>query len=153
MLNKEDDNLPPHADWGISFTSMSVDPTRYLSWMLSNCHQLGVKFMQRQVSHIYEGFTITGGNPQVVINATGLGAATLGGVEDKTVVPIRGQLVIVENDSKGMFSTSIYDDEMDENIGECMYIINRPNGMYSNYCLSLMTNYSRRRNCYWWLKL
>ena len=41
-------------------------------------------------------------------------ASTLGGVEDKTVVPARGQIVIVRNDSGRMYDISGTDDGPDE---------------------------------------
>lgn len=63
----------------------------------------------------------------VVVNCSGLMAAKLGGVMDEAVIPIRGQLVIVENESRGMFSLS-GDATMDEEIGENCYIIDRPAG-------------------------
>ena len=50
----------------------------------------------------------------LVINCTGLSAAKLGGVEDKSVIPARGQIVIVRNDPGAMFSISGCDDGQDE---------------------------------------
>jgi len=61
----------------------------------------------------------------VVINCTGLSAATLGGVEDKTVYPARGQIVLVRNDPKIMASVSGTDDGSDE----ATYIMHRADGM------------------------
>jgi len=61
----------------------------------------------------------------VVINCTGLSAATLGGVEDKDVYPARGQTVLVRNDPKIMASISGTDDGPDETT----YIMHRPAGM------------------------
>ena len=39
-----------------------------------------------------------------MVNCIGLWASKLGGVMDEKVVPMRGQLVIVENESHGLFS-------------------------------------------------
>ena len=55
-----------------------------------------------------------GNKVDIVINCTGLMASTLGGVEDKTVVPARGQIVIVRNDSGRMYDISGTDDGPDE---------------------------------------
>lgn len=50
----------------------------------------------------------------LVVNCTGLSACKLGGVEDKTVIPARGQIVVVRNDPGAMFSVSGNDDADDE---------------------------------------
>jgi D-amino-acid oxidase len=59
-----------------------------------------------------------------VVNCTGLGALTLGGVLDGKVFPARGQIVLVRNDPKGMFVTSGTDDGADE----ATYIMHRASG-------------------------
>jgi hypothetical protein len=46
---------------------------------------------------------------------------------DTTVTPLRGQLVIVENESHGMSSLS-GGSSMDDGVGECCYVIGRPAG-------------------------
>lgn len=51
-------------------------------------------------------------------------ASTLGGVEDKTVVPARGQIVLVRNDPGRMLSVSGTDDGSDE----ACYIMTRAAG-------------------------
>lgn len=48
------------------------------------------------------------------MNCTGLNASKLGGVEDKTVVPARGQIVVVRNDAGKMLDVSGTDDGDDE---------------------------------------
>lgn len=45
-----------------------------------------------------------------MLNCTGLMASKLGGVEDKTVVPARGQIVVVRNDVGKMLDVSGTDD-------------------------------------------
>jgi len=120
--------VPLFADWGIFYRSLALDPSIYLHYLQSQCLSLGVKFRRAAVSHIREAFDITGeSKAHVVVNCTGLWASKLGGVNDANMVPIRGQLVIVENDSGGMFSVS-GDDTMQEDIGECCYVIPRPAG-------------------------
>lgn len=59
-----------------------------------------------------------------MINCTGLAAATLGGVEDKTVHPARGQIVIVRNDAGKMTGLSGTDDGSEE----ACYIMTRAAG-------------------------
>jgi hypothetical protein len=53
-------------------------------------------------------------------------ASKLGGVEDDKVVPSKGQLVLVRNDSHGMFSA---DGAEYESAGEYCYVMNRPFGI------------------------
>lgn len=50
----------------------------------------------------------------LVVNCTGLSAAKLGGVKDTSVIPARGQIVLVRNDPGAMFSISGSDDGQDE---------------------------------------
>lgn len=51
-----------------------------------------------------------GGKADLVVNCTGLSASKLGGVKDTTVIPARGQIVLVRNDPGAMFSISGTDD-------------------------------------------
>lgn len=60
----------------------------------------------------------------LVVNCTGLSASKLGGVEDKTVVPARGQIVVVRNSAPAMCGTSGTDDGPDE----ACYIMTRAAG-------------------------
>jgi D-amino-acid oxidase len=120
--------VPPIADWGVSFTTVSLDPSVYLFYLQSQLLKRQIKFKRFTVPHIQDAFKATTPAAELVVNATGILASRLGGVEDKTVVPIRGQLVIVENESHGVYLSSIFDKELDKSIGENMYIIDRPNG-------------------------
>jgi hypothetical protein len=95
------------------------------------------------LGHIREAFAVDDtfhARPGIVINCTGILASKLGGVNDGAVHPVRGQLVIVGNESHGMYTLSGAPD-MDERIGECCYIIDRPAGMsiHRNYELSNKT--------------
>lgn len=59
-----------------------------------------------------------------MVNCTGLLASKLGGVEDKTVVPARGQVVVVRNDAGKMADVSGTDDGPDE----ACYVMTRAAG-------------------------
>ncbi len=61
---------------------------------------------------------------EVVVNCTGLSAGKLGGVEDRNVVPARGQTVLVRNEAIGIVGGSGTDDGDDE----ICYIIPRAAG-------------------------
>lgn len=60
----------------------------------------------------------------VVVNCTGLMASKLGGVEDKSVVPARGQIVIVRNEAGKMLDVSGTDD----GDSEACYVMTRAAG-------------------------
>lgn len=60
----------------------------------------------------------------VIINATGLGARSLGGVEDTNMYPVRGQLVIVSNEMTPMLNVSGTEDGKPER----MYMMQRAAG-------------------------
>lgn len=129
--------VPEFADWGTFYRTISLDPSIYLHFLQSTCLSLGVSFRRATLDHIHDAFFLappqdagasaTMSVADVVVNCTGLLASRLGGVMDEAVIPIRGQLVIVENESRGMFSLS-GDATMDEKIGENCYIIDRPAG-------------------------
>ena len=64
-------------------------------------------------------------NPvDLVVNCTGLMASRLGGVEDRSVVPARGQIVLVRNDAGKMLDVSGTDDGE----GEACYVMTRAVG-------------------------
>ena len=66
-----------------------------------------------------------GTRANVVINCTGLSALKLGGVEDKKMMPARGQTVLVRNDPGIIYSATVTDDQKDESI----YIMQRAAGV------------------------
>lgn len=60
----------------------------------------------------------------IVVNCTGLGAAKLGGVQDKNIGPARGQIVIVRDDAGKMLDVSGTDDGPEE----ACYVMTRAAG-------------------------
>ncbi|KAI0285369.1 nucleotide-binding domain-containing protein [Russula aff. rugulosa BPL654] len=79
---------------GVEFESVIVNPEVYLPWLKSELESRGVRFSRRRVSSLDEACGLAG-ESGAVINATGLGARSLFGVEDTKVYPIRGQTIIV----------------------------------------------------------
>ncbi|KAM0806849.1 putative FAD dependent oxidoreductase domain-containing protein [Seiridium cardinale] len=126
ILSKED--VPDWVDWGVYYQSVSLDPSIYLHWLQSNCLELGVKFRRDTLSHIREAFVISATQPAVVVNCTGLQAASLGGVNDQKLRSVLGQMVVVANEADGIYTLDGTDDTMDSSIGECCYVIPRPAG-------------------------
>lgn len=79
------------------------------------------------LSHINDAARLShaGEKADVIVNCTGLGSRSLGGVEDQDLIPARGQIVVVRNDPGVMAGTSGTDDKEDE----LMYIMQRAAGM------------------------
>jgi D-amino-acid oxidase len=116
------EELPSGIKAGISFTTVSVNPQLYLPYLQSELLSLGATFVRRHLSHIREAFAQTLPLvPLAVINATGLLASRLGGVEDKAVFPTRGQTILIRNDYPKQFSHVAWD----KNGEETTYIIPR----------------------------
>lgn len=124
MLPKE--NLGPGIDSATAFTSVCINTAIYLPWLVSQCLRNGVVFKRAVLKHICEVSQLVqcGLKVDVVLNCTGLMASVLGGVEDKTVVPARGQIVVVRNDAGKMMDFSGTDDED----GDACYIMTRAAG-------------------------
>lgn len=64
----------------------------------------------------------SGNGADLVVNCTGLSARTLGGVEDADMVPIRGQTVLVRNETGGIMYN------IDKTDKEPAYIMQRAAG-------------------------
>ncbi len=86
------ETLGPGIDHATVFTSVCINTAIYLPWLVSQCLKNGVVFKRAVFKHITEA-TSPSIHPSkkidLVVNATGLMASTLGGVEDKSVVPAR----------------------------------------------------------------
>jgi hypothetical protein len=110
MVKQETDltNDPkkPHKDavYSASFDTVTIDTPIYLKYLLDQAISQGITVIKAPVRHIdqvVEGgsypFTLKGSPrpPAAIFNCTGLGARSLGGVEDKDVVAIRGQIMLL----------------------------------------------------------
>ncbi|KAH8803376.1 D-amino-acid oxidase [Xylogone sp. PMI_703] len=124
-LPKEE--LGPGIDAATAFTSVCINTAIYLPWLVSQCLKNGVIFKRAVFKHISEA-ALPGVHPSdkvdLIVNCTGLMASKLGGVEDKSVVPARGQIVVVRNVSSRMIDVSGTDDGDDE----ACYIMTRAAG-------------------------
>ncbi|ATY62550.1 D-amino-acid oxidase [Cordyceps militaris] len=118
--------LPPGQDSGCSFTSMCLNTPMYLFWLVGQCLRQGVVFRRAVLRDLTEArrLAYSGRPADVLINATGLGARTLGGVRDAGMLPARGQIVLVRNDGSSMLNTSAVDDGS----GEILYTMQRAAG-------------------------
>jgi len=120
--------LPPGIDSAQSYTSVCINTAIYLPWLASQCLKYGVVLKRGQVKHIATAAKLhaSGSHADVIVNCTGLGVRDLRGVEDKSVVPARGQIVVVRNEPGEMMAVSGCDDGPDE----CTYIMQRAAGEF-----------------------
>ncbi|WVQ93091.1 hypothetical protein IAU59_000155 [Kwoniella sp. CBS 9459] len=98
-------SLPTSIDYSVSFTSLTMTPLTYLNRLLRRIDALsgGTVRIHRhhlsslsELSHPSVQAMIGPYPPIAVVVCIGLGALTLGGVEDKTVFPTRGQVVKIK---------------------------------------------------------
>lgn len=108
--------LPKGADSGCQYTSVCINTAVYLPWLVGQCRKNGVVFRRATVSHIRELQTMhhSGNTTDIIVNTSGLGAAKLGGVMDTLMSPIRGQIVLVENEVEPMYNISGTNDGSEE---------------------------------------
>jgi D-amino-acid oxidase len=126
---------------------VSIDPHIYLHYLQANCLTLGARFRRATISHIGEALSLYTATPEsrtqtdiadIVVNACGLFARELGGVNDDTVTQIRGQLVIVANEgSRNAFVPTMEQLGMNKSIGEVSYVIQRPAGMINFFAVPI----------------
>jgi glycine/D-amino acid oxidase-like deaminating enzyme len=108
--------MPSGMASGCEFGSVCINPALYLPWLVGQCRANGVVFHRKVLTHVSElrSLGFCGFKPDIIVNATGLSAAKLGGVEDKSCYPIRGQVVVVRNVAPAMVCVSGTDDGDDE---------------------------------------
>ncbi|CAE6339494.1 unnamed protein product [Rhizoctonia solani] len=81
----------------VEFETLTIDTTTYLPYLLSSFLTKGGRIVRTRVGHISqvaEG-AFTSFKPDAVVVCAGIGARTLGGVEDPDVYPVRGQVAII----------------------------------------------------------
>ena len=135
-----DTECPAAYSRGVSFTSVCINPQVYLSYIQSQCVKAGVTFRRVSISHIAEAskYFIRKQNdtlaPHVktetadmIVNCTGLSSYKLGGVEDKKLYPIRGQIVLVQEEIDYMVACAVIDTEHSKS-DELCYIMSRAAG-------------------------
>ncbi|GJJ06493.1 hypothetical protein Clacol_000685 [Clathrus columnatus] len=82
---------------GVGFMTITIDTAAYLPLLLARFLSRGGQIRRVQIQHIDQ--VLNGGwktpIPDLLVVCAGIGARSLGGVEDKDVYPIRGQTVLV----------------------------------------------------------
>lgn len=84
-LTRTTDVRPPYV-CGLAFEAPVVEMPVYLSWLHGRVGALGGTISRADLSHLPDG-------PEIVINASGLGAREL--ADDTALVPARGQVAVV----------------------------------------------------------
>lgn len=87
--------VPAPYKVGISFNTVTANPTEYLSWLRSELESRGVVFRRQYIRSLDEVKPFVG-KTGLLVNATSLGSRSLIGVEDTAMYPIRGQSIVVE---------------------------------------------------------
>ena len=82
------DRLPDGFVDGFGLTVPVVDTSLHLPWLVERLRTRGVRIRQRRLARLEDAPAA-----DVVVDATGLGAAELAG--DDTLLPVRGQVVVV----------------------------------------------------------
>jgi len=86
--------IPAGYKSGVAYSTISVNPLRYLPWLKSELESRGVRFIRKSLRSIEEAAEVAG-TDGVIVNATSLGSRSLIGVQDTKMYPVRGQTVLV----------------------------------------------------------
>lgn len=105
---------------GVHFESFTLNPHRLLQLYEQKLRDRGVPLIKARLNSLADAFKW---NPRLVVNASGLGAKALLGVEDGKVFPDRGQTVLVRAPS---VNTCFGVRDLNNKPGEATYIIPRP---------------------------
>ena len=100
---------------GYEFDAPVVEMPKFLAWLRRECEKVGVTFERRRLESLDNAID---GRPgaNVVVNCSGLGAREL--AEDDEVVPVRGHVIYVSQDSEYIYSD-------DGSVDDLAYIIPR----------------------------
>jgi len=123
----EASELPEGISSGISYTSVCINTPQYLHYLLGRCLAAGAVAKRAVLGDISEARDqhASGRKASIVLNCTGLGAATLTGVQDPAVYPARGHVVLLRNETGGRIT---FVSGTDDGPDETTYIMQRPGG-------------------------
>ncbi|KAH9835404.1 D-amino-acid oxidase [Rhodofomes roseus] len=123
----------PGAETGCTFKTLTFDAPKYVAYLLARFLSRGGTIVRGRVSHVSQiaeggvdlfsrGVASTRPVDAIVV-CTGLGASTLGGVEDKAVYPVRGQVLLIKAPWIRFGKTASHNED-----GLWTYVIPRRNG-------------------------
>ena len=133
IFNNFRDNTPTELaagyDSGFQYQGICINTAIYLPWLLGQCLKYGVIVKRAILTNINEAkyLSHTGEKANIIVNSTGLGSLKLGGVEDTTVAPARGQIVVVRNETPKNLPLFMCSSALDES-GEEIYAMQRAAG-------------------------
>ncbi|KAJ3510139.1 hypothetical protein NM208_g15576 [Fusarium decemcellulare] len=121
--------IAPGYDSGFQYQGVCINTAIFLPWLLGQCIKHGVVVKRGILNNIKEAksHSHTGRTANIIVNATGLGSLKLGGVDDTTVAPARGQIVVVRNETPKDFPLFMCSSSLDES-GEEVYAMQRAAG-------------------------
>ncbi|KAF9363220.1 hypothetical protein BGX34_004626 [Mortierella sp. NVP85] len=136
-LAKEE--LPPGIEFGITYTTVSMNAPKYLRFLEEQVLALGGTLERATVPSLKALAQIPHHNNQghskadIIINCSGLGSRNLGGVHDHQMFPTRGQIVIVKVPDEiwpkaKQFTMERYAEGSAMGTGTITYVIPRDNG-------------------------
>ncbi|RMZ73599.1 D-amino-acid oxidase [Pyrenophora seminiperda CCB06] len=86
------DKLLPGTEYGISFTTVTINAPQHILYLKSHLESQGVKFLRRKLEHLDSAFLSE--RTKVVFNCIGNAARNLPGVQDENCFPVRGQILL-----------------------------------------------------------
>ncbi|GAA5937927.1 hypothetical protein JCM3775_002398 [Rhodotorula graminis] len=87
--------LPDGIEHAVSFSSVTIEPARYLDYLVRTVTSLGGTLQRVPRLDSLAQARSYAKSPLAIVNCTGLGARDLAETQDKTVVPVRGQVLRV----------------------------------------------------------
>jgi glycine/D-amino acid oxidase-like deaminating enzyme len=77
-------------------TAVTIDTSKYLLCLVAELKRLGCQFVRFTLTHVTQlQVPIISRKADAIVVCAGLGARHLGGVEDQSCYPIRGQVLLV----------------------------------------------------------
>jgi len=93
-----EDELPSGAQFGYDLSSFVINVPIYLAWLQGEALKAGIELRRAFYDDMTE-FIQEFPAAKAFFNCTGLGSYSLKGVDDKSLYPTRGQVMLVENPS------------------------------------------------------
>ncbi|KAJ1830590.1 hypothetical protein LPJ63_004841 [Coemansia sp. RSA 2711] len=95
------EQLPAGVAYGLQYTTLLIDVPIYLEYLSRRFTLSGGAIVNRYIGHILDAVQYAPKQPParatapIIVNCTGLGSRSLGGVRDNAVYPSRGQTIVV----------------------------------------------------------
>ncbi|EJU00862.1 nucleotide-binding domain-containing protein [Dacryopinax primogenitus] len=96
---------PAQYAFAVSYTSMTLEPPRYLPWLVKQVQSKGVKIMRVEVDSLRAALDHIP-DAKAIINCSGIGSRYLKDVKDDAVFPERGQTCAIRTSFKKLIIRS-----------------------------------------------